>query len=120
VHFFPSVWRKEQVSSASYDIRMVKEPDSAKDRNTRREFTDEELHMLSKLRKELGAVPERRLVGEWFKKNAGRGYGPEWIVKNRFIVKKNDEARARGAVCVLDPDLMPSVPFPRVVDRRKK
>jgi hypothetical protein len=85
------------------------------DRDTFKNFTPEQLQTLAELRRDLGVEAARTDVRKWFRVHKRREYAPSWIVKNRYIVKKNEYGR--GAICILDPDRMPPGPFPKVVDR---
>jgi hypothetical protein len=93
------------------------EPDGD-DPYTRRVFSLEKLGTLAHLRSDLGLEALRTDVRKWFQQKNGQKYAPAWIVKNRFIVKKNEHGR--GAVCILDPERLPANPFPPVVNRPKK
>jgi hypothetical protein len=83
---------------------------------TFRDFNPAQSRQLEDLRRDLGPEALRTAVTKWFQRHKNRKYAPAWIVKNRFIVRKNEQGR--GAVCVLDPSRMPDHPFPKVVERR--
>ena len=92
------------------------------DRYTRKDFTQDQLDLLARVRLDLGPTAPRTVgnsVEKWFKGNIERPDGqlyecaPAWIVKNRFIVREMS-GHPGVAECVLDPNVMPGEPYPAV------
>lgn len=85
------------------------------DRETFKNFSAAQLQILAAVRRDLGAEVPRTAVRKWFQQHKNTEYAPAWIVKNRFIVRKNEHGA--GGLCILDPDRMPDHPFPKIVNR---
>jgi len=111
----PAAVTLEPRLQAAETVRDREPVNDRHDPNTFNRFSEAQLRTLAEVRHDLGSEAVRTDVRKWFQVHRGTEYAPAWIVCNRFIVKKSE--RGRGAVCILDPDCMPDMPFPRVVNR---